>query len=129
MRPYNIPPLLRRLTTAVCLAACLLVTAAAVTACGARQVDVPAAPDGDVVLTEGREIYIRNCASCHGASGGGGRGPRLNEGRVLAEYPAIEDQISVVRDGQNNMPAFGGKFSEEQLEAVVRFTREVLAAE
>lgn len=98
-----------------------------VTACGARQAGVPAAPADDPVLVEGREIYIRNCASCHGASGGGGRGPQLNGGRVLTLYPEIDDQVSLVSAGRNNMPAFDEKFSDAQLEAVVRFTREVLA--
>lgn len=99
------------------------------TGCGARQVGVPAAPADDPGLVEGRDIYTRNCASCHGAAGGGGRGPQLNEGQILTTYPAIDDQIAVVRDGRNTMPAFGGKFSDEQLEAVVRFTREVLATQ
>lgn len=90
---------------------------------------MPAAPADDAVLIEGREIYTRNCASCHGASGDGGRGPRFNNGQVLSRYPAIADQITVVSDGRNNMPAFGDKFSDDQLVAVVRFTREVLADE
>lgn len=101
----------------------------AFTGCGARQGGVPAAPADNPVLIEGRDIYTRNCASCHGASGGGGRGSQLNEGRVLTLYPEINDQVSVVSAGRNNMPAFGEKFSAAQLEAVVRFTREVLATQ
>lgn len=97
-------------------------------ACTAGGAQVPEVSSGDPVLVEGRELYIRNCAQCHGAAGDGGRGVQLSDGRVLASYPDVEDQVAVVSDGRNNMPAFGEKFSDDQLVAVVRFTREILSS-
>ncbi len=110
----------------VALAILLLVALASCTAGGAQ---VPEVTNGDTVLIEGRELYIRNCAQCHGAAGDGGRGPQLSDGRVFDRFPDLADQVAMVGEGRNNMPAFDGKFSEDQLVAVVRFTREVLSSE
>ncbi len=80
----------------------------------------------DPVLIEGRDIYVRNCASCHGPAGDGGVGRKISGGAVVDAFPAIEAQIELVRDGRNNMPAYGDRLTAEQIEAVVRYTREVL---
>ncbi len=96
---------------------------------GGTTPEVPAAADDgsvDAQLVEGRELFIGSCARCHGADGGGGAGPNLSAGRSAEAFPAIADQIAVVRSGRDAMPAFGEKLSEEGLEAVVRFVREVL---
>lgn len=87
----------------------------------------PAAPSDDPVLVQGQEIYARNCASCHGSAGGGGVGPKLSEGAVLAAYPNIKDQIDLVSQGRGNMPAYQDRLSGQEQEAVVRYTREVLS--
>ncbi len=87
----------------------------------------PEVTSGDPVLVEGRELYIQQCSSCHGLTGGGGRGSKLNEERVLQRYPDVDDQIAIIRDGRNQMPAFGDKLDDDQMEAVVRYTREILA--
>ncbi len=89
---------------------------------------MPQAPADDAQLVEGQDIYARSCASCHGVSGQGGRGSKL-AGTVSSTYPDIDDQIAVVTDGRNSMPAFGGRLSDDEIEAVVRYTREVLVAE
>ncbi|MEL7155041.1 MAG: cytochrome c [Actinomycetota bacterium] len=87
----------------------------------------PEVPPGNPVLAEGREIYMRNCANCHGSAGGGGIGSQLNEGRVLERYPEIDEQIILVADGVRAMPGFGGKLTPAELDAVVRYTRDILA--
>lgn len=99
----------------------------AITACASDPPAVPLGPDGepDEVLALGRDVYGDRCANCHGASGGGGTGPRL-AGAVVEEYPDPADQAEIVRAGRNAMPAFGGTLSEEMIAAVVRYTREVL---
>ncbi len=68
-------------------------------------------------------IFAGRCSSCHGSTGGGGIGPQLSGGQVAAAFPDIEDQVSVVRDGQGRMPSFGNRLTDEELRAVVRFTR------
>lgn len=105
--------------------AALVVAAAMVAGCTGGE--VPAAPADDEVLVLGGELYANNCRACHGPAGGGGVGTALNEGRVVERYPDVADQIALVRDGVRAMPAFGEKLSDDELEAVVRYTREVLA--
>jgi mono/diheme cytochrome c family protein len=92
--------------------------------------EVPAGTDGtpDAELAAGRDIWTRRCASCHGAAGGGGRGPQLSGGRVLDRLADVDDHIDVVANGRGGMPAFGGVLDDAEVEAVVRYNREVLAA-
>jgi len=90
----------------------------------------PAAPADDPVLTLGWQTYLdAGCANCHGSSGGGRRGPKLNEGQVIVRFPDIADQVEVVTKGKGGMPGFASKLSQEEIEAVVAYTREVLAGE
>ena len=81
----------------------------------------------DPALQEGAQIFASRCAGCHGPEGQGYAGrPALNDGRVVAAFSDIDAQIAVVSNGRGSMPAFGGALDVAQLEAVVRFTREVL---
>ena len=43
-----------------------------------------------------------SCASCHGATGGGGVGYPFTNGEVLATFPHIEDQLRFVYYGTAN---------------------------
>lgn len=54
----------------------------------------------------GTGIYS-NCASCHGAAGGGGVGYAFDGGSVLATFPLIEDQIRYVYYGTEGFNAAG----------------------
>jgi mono/diheme cytochrome c family protein len=80
----------------------------------------------DAQLVTGRDVFQAECARCHGGSGGGGAGPKLSDGRVVERYPDAAEQEHVVREGRGSMPAFGRKLSDEQITAVVRYTREAL---
>ena len=72
--------------------------------------------------TSGADIYRENCATCHGADGQGGVGPTL-AGQVADKYPDIADEISVVTNGRNLMPAWGSRLSEDEIRSVVTYTR------
>ena len=98
-------------------------------ACAGEPPEVPLGPDGlpDLVLATGRGLYGEHCASCHGRSGGGGQGPQLSAGVVIANYPNISDQVAVIADGSGSMPSFAKRLSQADLEAVTRYTREVLS--
>jgi mono/diheme cytochrome c family protein len=90
----------------------------------------PAAPAAVVEAAggvDGAAIFGDNCAGCHGGDGSGGIGPRLAGGRVVAVYPDPADQIAVVTNGRGGMPAWGGKLTDEEIAAVVEYTRTVLA--
>lgn len=103
----------------------LFVTAALGVSCAAPP-PVPGIEDGsaDPVLVRGREIWGRSCASCHAPDGSGARGPSLQA--IEVQIPVFADQVDVVADGRGSMPGFGGRYSPEELAAVVRYTREVL---
>ena len=100
------------------------VVIAAMTIAGCSTADTPAAPT-DPVLAQGQQLYLANCASCHGRSGGGGLGPKLS-GVVAERYPNIADQEAVILNGRGSMPAFKTRFDQAQLDAVTRYTREAL---
>ena len=99
-----------------------------VTACAGEAPAIPPGPDGTVddALVLGREVYQRRCANCHGADGGGGTGPELAGGAVVAAFPDPETQMDLLANGRNGMPAFAGRLTADELTAVVRYTREVL---
>lgn len=80
----------------------------------------------DSVLEQGRNVFMSNCSRCHGSNGGGGAGIKLSEGRATELHPDIATMINVVNNGKNGMPAFGKALSEADIEAVVRYVREVL---
>ena len=111
----------------VSVVACLMGLSGA--ACSSAEVPIPPTmADGqpDPVLVAGRQVYIERCANCHGGDGGGGRGPALARGAMTEAYPEVADQIDLVSDGYRLMPSFGDVLTREQIEAVIRFTREVL---
>ena len=97
-------------------------------ACAADVPEVPLGPDGspNPVLVLGREIYSDRCARCHGGSGGGNRGSKISDGSMVEKYPDGADQVAFVAAGKGVMPGFDGTLTEAELEAVVRFVREVL---
>jgi len=95
-------------------------------ACAGSPPPVPGAGSGtaDPVLVEGRGVWARSCSSCHAPDGSGGRGPSLRA--MVERFPDFVDQMAVVTEGRRGMPAFGGRYSDGEILAVVRYTREVL---
>lgn len=86
----------------------------------------PADDGTDTTVAEevdGAEVFQARCASCHGARGQGSSAPQLAEGRAVERFPDIEDQIDLVTDGKGGMPSFEDRLSEEEIRAVVEFTR------
>lgn len=97
-------------------------------ACGSSP-EVPLGPDGqpDPVLDAGRVVYGQNCTVCHGGSGQGGRGKKLNDGQIFELHPEIDTMLTVVAEGKGSgMPAFGEKLDAAEVAAVARYIREVL---
>jgi mono/diheme cytochrome c family protein len=97
-------------------------------------------------VTAGAAIFAERCASCHGATGGGGVGPQLSDGLVLETFADPADQIAWVSGGseafleagvygdpekpvEGGMPAFGGTLTPEELVAVVAHERVTLSGE
>jgi len=81
-------------------------------------------PGGGSTAKSGRgyDIYVSNCARCHGPEGQGGVGPQL-AGVVTNAFPHAKDEIAVVRDGRDGMPSFAGDLSPTEIADVVAYTR------
>ncbi len=64
----------------------------------------------------GRTMFRTNCATCHGADGGGGVGPNLCDG-VYLNIKSPEDIYKVVRDGvvAKGMPSWSSRYNDTQL--------------
>ena len=94
------------------------------------------------ILATGSHVYEARCASCHGATGGGGSGYALADGEVLATFPTAAAHIQWVvigSDGvglgnqygdpargrvvEGGMPAWGDVLTVEELIGVVLHER------
>ena len=101
------------------------------------------ATDDRTVLAQGREVYDRYCASCHGANleGQPDWTKRLPSGRMPApphdpsghtwHHPS-EQLFGIVKDGvepyappgyQSDMPGFDGTLSDGEIRAVLAYIR------
>ncbi len=94
------------------------------------------------VLAEGDHVYAARCASCHGATGGGGSGYALADGEVLTTFPTVAGHIEWVVKGSDGyglgnpygdaaqgrvvaggMPGWGDVLTAEELVGVVLHER------
>jgi len=74
-------------------------------------------------VVNGSEVFGNRCSSCHGSDAGGGLGPQLSKGRVVARFPDIADQIAVITNGRGGMPGFKAQLSAEEIRAVAEYER------
>ena len=120
----------------VCLSACLLVIAAG---CKTEQSNTPPAtgtptasssstPDA---AANARVLYTKDCQSCHGATGEGGR-VKLDDGSTV-KVPTLrsghalrhddKEYVKQITKGGDGMPGFDGKLTPDQMNELVRFIR------
>jgi mono/diheme cytochrome c family protein len=67
----------------------------------------------------GYQLFDRNCAHCHGDDARGDEGPDLH-GLVKSDARISK----VIREGvKNEMPKFGRKFSDTDVQALIAFLR------
>lgn len=67
----------------------------------------------------GQNIFLKNCAHCHGHDGAGDEGPDLHN------LDWSDDEIARrIRTGKKGeMTAFAGKLSDADIRAVIRYVR------
>jgi outer membrane protein assembly factor BamB len=76
----------------------------------------PAAPSGSAT---GASVFAQNCASCHtlaAAHATGTVGPNLDQAK-----PSEAKVSQQVTDGGGGMPAFGGRLTNQEIDAVAKF--------
>jgi cytochrome c oxidase subunit II len=69
----------------------------------------------------GRAEWEGVCAKCHGLQGQGDYGPAIASNPTLIQKNALE---SIVRNGRGRMPAVGSNWTQEQFDALLRYTRQ-----
>ena len=78
----------------------------------------------------GKSSFRMRCSSCHGIHAGGGRGPALNHGDFEAGDTDL-DIYRVIAQGVpgTEMPAYGPRYTEENIWRIVAFLRTFEPAE
>ena len=69
---------------------------------------------------DGAQIFAKRCASCHGSDGTGNVGPPVVG---IADRMSEQAQVELVTAGRGTMPAFSPGLTDEQIRAVVTYTR------
>lgn len=71
------------------------------------------------LIAQGHAFFTQSCASCHGASGGGGFGPSLHHEDLNDAAITLKIKNGV----KGKMPAFGSKYNASQTQALVAYIR------
>jgi Cu/Zn superoxide dismutase/glucose/arabinose dehydrogenase/mono/diheme cytochrome c family protein len=79
-----------------------------------------AAVNVEQLAQQGQEVYMNNCAVCHGNQGKGASGPALAGNDELQNTEHVVNQIL---HGGGGMPPFADQLSDEQIAAVATFIR------
>jgi cytochrome c oxidase subunit 2 len=73
-------------------------------------------------MERGAKVYAANCAACHQANGkGAGAFPALDGSKVV--LGPKEAQYTILLNGKNAMPKWGGVISDGNLASVMTYTR------
>jgi mono/diheme cytochrome c family protein len=88
----------------------------------ARPTDPPVPPSTNAPVAapeDGRKLFLRNCAHCHGADAHGDDGPDLHD------LGWTDDQIANrIRKGKaGQMTSFAGKLKPEEIHALVAYVQ------
>jgi len=77
------------------------------------------ASDQSALVSGGQQLFLKNCAHCHGADAHGDEGPDLHN------LDWTDEQIDMrTRNGKKGqMTAFAGKFSADDIRAVIGYLR------
>jgi cytochrome c oxidase subunit II len=77
----------------------------------------------DELMARGEKVYTTNCAVCHRPDGkGAGQFPALDGSKVVVSATHA-DQIHVLLNGRNQMPAWKAILSDSEIAAVATYTK------
>lgn len=79
---------------------------------------------GDAEIAKGKELFIKNCGTCHANDGGGGAGPNLTDNYWI-HGGSLKDIFVTIRDGYPDkaMPTWSGLLSPQQIEQLSSFVK------
>jgi mono/diheme cytochrome c family protein len=104
---------------------------------GGERRTAPLDPQDARLVAQGREVYARSCAVCHGALLEGH--PSWQEGAANGLASPLDasgpspgksdaELLTITRDGSaSGMPAFGGALSDEEIRAVLSYIKSTWA--
>lgn len=88
-------------------------------------------PNGSPKETDAKDLFAKNCATCHGKDGSAKTfKAKFNHARNLTD-PAWQASVSDERlfnsitQGRGHMPAWGKKLSEEEINSLVAYVRQL----
>jgi mono/diheme cytochrome c family protein len=82
----------------------------------------PAQPGAEVAAPNGHDIFVRNCTSCHGEDGKLGL---MGSPDLTVSALTTDERKEIVKNGKGVMTGFAGILSEEEIEAVVKYTEQL----
>jgi mono/diheme cytochrome c family protein len=76
-----------------------------------------------------RDLFIRNCARCHGADGVGltdlGRKLEVPDLREDSKKMSSAKITRIIANGRSDMPAFGKKLTKKQIASLAAYVRKL----
>jgi len=74
---------------------------------------------------DGKEIYTKKCAGCHGPDGAGKTtmGEKMGVPSLVGTKLSAAELAAVIGDGRKKMPAYKEKISADELKAVSEFVK------
>jgi cytochrome c6 len=83
-----------------------------------------------IIAADGAALYKTKCASCHAADGSGatpmGKNMKLRDLRSPDVQKLTDKELyTITADGKGKMPAYKGKLSEADINALVAYMREL----
>lgn len=76
-----------------------------------------------------KDLYIRNCARCHGADGAGqtelGQKLDVPDLTISGRRMSVGKIARIVANGEDEMPAFGKKLSKKQIASISSYVRKL----
>ena len=103
----------------------LIVKVAALIAVGSAPiigfVKTPSPPE---YQSAGRELFMNNCARCHGDDAKGDKGPDLTARKRQSKWAGSEQPlINKINKGGLFMPKFGKKLSPDEIKQIADYVR------
>lgn len=87
-----------------------------------------AANDTDTKVAP-KDLYVRNCARCHGADGKGdtevGRNLDVPDLSISGRRMSVAKISRVIANGKGEMPGFGKKMNKKQIASIAAYVRKL----